>query len=62
MTSSYFFLSADMKVHTKTKYNVFELLAELGGLFEICFKVLFFIIVPINNAKFFNKAIRSIYF
>lgn len=34
----------------------------MGGLFEIFHMVLLAILSPINNMKFFNKAIRAIYY
>lgn len=55
-------MSEDIKLHNKTKYSINDLLGDMGGLYEICHIILMALVSPINNMKFFNKAIRAVYF
>lgn len=59
---SFYFLSDDLKIHSKTKYSITDLLGDIGGLFEVFHIVLVILLSPLNNMKFFNKAIRAVYF
>lgn len=59
---SYYFMSEDMKIFNYTKFTFTDLLSDIGGLFEILYMTLWFFLAPFNNIKFFNKAIRAVYF
>lgn len=59
---SFYFMSDDAKMHYRTIYGYSDLLTDIGGLFEIVFFILMMVLTPLNNMRFFNKAIRSVYF
>lgn len=59
---SYYFLSENMIVLNYTSFTTIDLLSDIGGLFEIFYMTLWIFLAPFNNTKFFNKAIRAVYF
>lgn len=59
---SFYFISEEVRIHNKTKYSINDLLGDMGGLFEVFHMILLAVLSPINDMKFFNKAIRAVYY
>ena len=48
-------------LHQRKVYDILDLIGDLGGVFEICFQVLGFFILPISYHSFIIKALKKIF-
>lgn len=58
---TFFFVSNNLMLHNKSNYNIYDLLGDIGGFFEVMYAVFFYLPFWFNNFSLENKAIRLMY-
>ena len=48
-------------LHQRKVYDLLDLIGDLGGVFEICFQMLGFFILPVSYHSFIIKALKKIF-
>lgn len=59
--ATFFFLSDNMRYNIKNEYNIYDLIADMGGFLEIFFYSCYYLPFWFNTFALENKSIRLLY-
>jgi hypothetical protein len=61
LLGQYYFLDTEMIIHSRQVYTWWKLISDFGGLFDVLFICLFFLIHKINDNLLVDKIIKNLY-